>query len=85
MQEIINKALQICELPNLNGRDYRRTCAKSIIYRELHSIGYTLTSIANHFGVTHSTVINLLQKYDDRLKYDKEFKDLVDRYYGNKR
>ena len=84
MQKLIDNVFQVCEVKNLNGRDYRKICAKSIIYHELHSRGYTLTSIANHFGVTHSAVINLLQKFDDRLKYDKEFKDLVEKYHGNK-
>lgn len=38
------------------------------------------------FHCNHSSVHNLLKKYDDRLKYDNEFRMLVERFnsYGNK-
>lgn len=83
--ELEQRALQICEVPNLKGRTYRVICAKSIIYHKLYNSGYNISAIAKMMGVTHSTVINLLKKYDDRLLYDKEFKMLVDKFnnYGN--
>ena len=85
MQKLIDKAIKACEVSNIKGRTYRVICAKSIIYHELYNSGYNISAIAKMMGVTHSTVINLLKKYDDRLKYDKEFKMLVDKFnsYGN--
>lgn len=85
MQQVINKVLQVCEIPNIKGRSYRQVCAKSIIYYEFHSRGYSLSEIGRIFHCNHSSVYNLLSKYDDRVRYDKEFKMLVDIFsnYGN--
>jgi hypothetical protein len=79
------RALQICEVSDINGRSYRQVCAKSIIYRELHNRGYSLAEIGRIFHCNHTSVYNLLNKYDDKVRYDKEFKMLVDKFnnYGN--
>jgi DNA invertase Pin-like site-specific DNA recombinase len=78
------RALQICEVSDINGRSYRQVCAKSIIYRELHNRGYSLSEIGRMFHCNHTSVYNLLNKYDDKVRYDKEFKMLVDKFnnYG---
>ena len=85
MQQLITKALKVCQVSDLNGRSYRQVCAKSIIYHELKKRGLTMHGIAMRFKVTHCSVINLLKKYDDRLLYDAEFKMLVEKFnsYGN--
>lgn len=32
------------------------------------------------FGKNHASVYNILKKYDDRLKYDNEFRMLVEKF-----
>lgn len=85
MQQLITKALKVCQVSDFNGRSYKQVCAKSIVYQHLHSRGYSLHSIARMFGKNHSSVHNILKKYDDRLEYDNEFRMLVERFnsYGN--
>lgn len=80
MQQLITKALKVCQVSDLNGRSYKQVCAKSIIYHDLHSRGYSLHSIARMFGKNHASVHNILKKYDDRLRYDNEFRMLVERF-----
>lgn len=83
--ELEKRALKVCEVPNLASRKREVIFAKSLIYHELYSKGYSLCEIGRIFRCNHSSVHNLLSKYDDRLKYDKEFKMLVDKFnnYGN--
>lgn len=75
----------MCEVLNLKSRKREVIFAKSLIYHELYNSGYNISAIAKMMGVTHSTVINLLKKYEGRMLYDKEFKMLVDKFnnYGN--
>lgn len=86
LSELERRALQACEAQDINSRSYRSVCAKSIVYQDLHSRGYSLHSIARMFGKNHASVHNILKKYDDRLKYDNEFRMLVERFnsYGNR-
>lgn len=85
LSELEKRALQICQTSSLKSRRREVIYAKSIIYRQLHNRGYCISSIARMFEQNHASVHNLLKKYDDRLKYDKEFKMLVDKFnnYGN--
>lgn len=85
MKQLITKVLKVCQVSDLNGRSYKQVCAKSIVYHDLHSRGYSLHSIARMFGKNHASVHNILKKYDDRLQYDNEFRMLVDKFnsYGN--
>lgn len=85
LSELEKRALEVCEVPNLKSRKREVIFAKSLIYHELHSRGYSLSEIGRIFRCNHSSVHNLLSKYDDRLKYDKEFKVMVERFnsYGN--
>lgn len=81
--ELEKRALEVCEVPNLKSRKREVIFAKSLIYHELYSRGYSLCEIAKLYKCGHTSVYNLLTKYKDRVKYDKEFQQLVRKYYGN--
>ena len=77
--------MQICGVSDLNGRKIEKVYARTIIFVELKKQGYSLYDISDMCKTDYQNVAYLIRQFDDRVKYDKEFKNLVDIYYGDKR
>lgn len=84
IQKLAQDVMDFVGVTELKGRHRQKTYAKIIIYNKLALRGYKHKEIAEQLGAARVSVCHLINQYEDRYQFDKEFKKLVDRYYGNK-
>lgn len=73
LEDLKRLACEACGISDMNNRRYKSVCARTLFYVELRKMDFSLHAIGRLTGKSHCNVYDLLKKYKDRTKYDKEF------------
>lgn len=83
IEEIVQMACSICGITTEcmhTTRTRLSTDAKMLVARYLSDLGYQHGTIAKYVSRSRVTITSELKKYDDRVRFDKEFRMLHDKF-----